>query len=238
MNWARANFLLFDDPANGGALVYQFSDPESQDPYSPVWTADVGSPTGARFQVGAAWRRNFSGGTVLVNPTSSTVTVQLDKPYLQADGSTTSSVTLGATSGAVLRSSSTAPPPPPPPPPGPITLKASVAGTSVTLGWTGMTSANADVFRNGSRVATVSNTGAYLDRLPRKTKGTFSYRVCAAGTSTCSDTVSATVGQKVSPTFSSSLRAVHLAQRATRPLRALRARPARGRNGRSRAASR
>ena len=42
MAWARANFLLFDDPANGGALMYEFSDPEAQDPYSRGWTADVG----------------------------------------------------------------------------------------------------------------------------------------------------------------------------------------------------
>ena len=189
MTWARANFLLFDDPANSGALVYQFSDPESQDPYSPVWTADVGSPSGARFQVGAAWRRNFSGGTVLVNPTSSTVTVQLDEPYLQADGSTTSSVTLGPTSGAVLRSSSA-----PPPPPATVTLKATLSGSSVTLAWSGLSSANTDVFRNSRRIATVANTGSFVDQLPKNAKSSYSYRVCAAGTTTCSASVSVSVG--------------------------------------------
>ena len=25
MTWARANFLLFDQPANGGALLYEFT---------------------------------------------------------------------------------------------------------------------------------------------------------------------------------------------------------------------
>lgn len=191
MTWARANFLLFDEPANGGALVYEFSDPEAQDPYSPVWTADVGSPAGARFQVGSAWRRNFSGGTVLVNPTSSTVTVALDKPYLRDDGSSTTSVTVGPTSGAILRSASATAPPPP----ATITLKVTVSGSSVTLAWSGMTSANADVFRNSKRVATVANTGSYVDKLPGKGHGTYAYRVCAAGTSACSASVSVTVGQ-------------------------------------------
>ena len=104
MTWARANFLLFDQPAYGGALVFELTNPEAQDPYSSSWTADVGAPVGARFQVGAAWRRNFSGGTVLVNPSSSTVTVRLGRPYLRGDGTPTTSVTLGPTSGAILRS--------------------------------------------------------------------------------------------------------------------------------------
>src|SRR5439155_3084078 len=115
MTWARANFLLNDQPANGGSLVYELSDPEAQDPYSPVWGADVGSPDGARFQVGGAWRRNFSGGTAIVNPTTGTLTVQLERPYYQEDGTSTTSVTLGPTSGAILRSEGQPPPPPPPP---------------------------------------------------------------------------------------------------------------------------
>jgi hypothetical protein len=103
MAWARANFLLQDEPANGGALIFQATDPEAQDPYGASWTADVGSPTGARFQAGSAWRRNFTGGTVVVNPTSSTVTVALGARYTTTGGSTTRSVTLGPTSGAILR---------------------------------------------------------------------------------------------------------------------------------------
>jgi Hypothetical glycosyl hydrolase family 15 len=109
MTWARANFLLQDEPANGGALIFQATDPEAQDPYSASWTADVGSPVGARFQVGSAWRRNFTGGTVVVNPTSSTVTVDLGARYTTSSGSATRSVTLGPTSGAILRTSVSSP---------------------------------------------------------------------------------------------------------------------------------
>jgi hypothetical protein len=101
MAYARANFLLFDEPANGGALIFEATDPEAQDPYSPSWTADVGSPVGPRFQVGSAWRRNFTGGTVVVNPTTSTLTVDLGRSYTTLGGSTTSSVTLGPTTGAM-----------------------------------------------------------------------------------------------------------------------------------------
>ena len=57
-----------------------------------------------------------------------------------------------------------------------------------------MSSSNTDVFRNGAKVATVANTGSYLDRLRHNARGTYLYRVCAAGTSTCSPTVSVRVG--------------------------------------------
>jgi hypothetical protein len=50
MAWARANFLLFDEPASNSALMFELSDPEAQDPYAPGWTADVGTPVGARFR--------------------------------------------------------------------------------------------------------------------------------------------------------------------------------------------
>ena len=197
MAWARANFLLFDEPASNSALVFELSDPEAQDPYTASWTADVGTPVGARFQVGSAWRRNFTGGTVLVNPTGATVTVPLERSYERDDGSSTTSVTLGPTSGAVLRSSSAAaaPPPPaqtPPPPPAP-SLAASVSGTKVVLHWTGLNASRVDIFRNGGRKATVANIGSYTDDLMHKPKGAYSYKVCAAGTSTCTSTIKVTV---------------------------------------------
>ena len=108
MAYARANFLLLDDPADGGALLFEPSNPEAQDPYASSWTVDIGRPAGARFRVGAAWRRNYTGGTALVNPTTSPVTVQLGRPYLEPDGTSTTTVTLRETTGAVLR---VAPPP-------------------------------------------------------------------------------------------------------------------------------
>jgi hypothetical protein len=209
MAWARANFLLFDEPGSNSALMYELSDPEAQDPYVPSWTADVGTPVAARFQVGSAWRRNFSNGTVLVNPTGSTVTVPLEQPYLRDDGASTTSVTLGPTSGAILRSSSgtTAPPPASP------SLAASVSGTKVALRWTGLKASRVDVFRNGGRKATVANSGSYTEDLRHKPKGTYSYKVCAAGTSTCTGTIEVTVGSPpTSAATTSSRRVFHVAR--------------------------
>jgi Hypothetical glycosyl hydrolase family 15 len=209
MAWARANFLLFDDPAADGALIYEFSDPEAQDPYSGAWTADIGSPLGARFQVGVAWRRNFSGGTVVVNPTSSTVTVALGQPYLTDSGVSASSLTLGPTSGAILRSAGVQQllPALPSPPVSAIALSASASGSSVQLSWSGLKAGRADVFRNGARVATVANSGSYADRRARRDKGTFTYKVCAAGTSTCSQGVSVKVDPNSRSSASHSLTA-------------------------------
>ena len=226
MTWARANFLLFDEPANGGALVYEFSDPEAQDPYAPEWTSDVGTPLGQRFQVGSAWRRNFTGGIVLVNPTTSLVTVALEQQYLRDDGSSTTSVTLGPTSGAILRSSSGSVPPPPPaaqaPPPAPVatpTLSGSVSGMKVSLHWTGLSGSRVDIFRNGGRKATVANSGSYGDNLKRKPKGTYSYKVCQAGTSTCTETIVVTVGAAPSVAGTQSAKRVFHVARVARPQR-------------------
>ena len=61
----------------------------------------------------------------------------------------------------------------------------------VDLTWTGATGATVDVYRNSAKVATPSNTGAYTDVLGRVT-GTFTYKVCNAGSATCSPTSSVT----------------------------------------------
>jgi hypothetical protein len=115
MVYARANFLL-DWDGGQSALVFEPSNPEQQDPYSANWTREIGTPAGGRIQVGTAWRRNYSGGAVLVNPsTGSAQTVALGAPFITADGSTVTSVTLAPMTGAILRSAATAPPPAPAP---------------------------------------------------------------------------------------------------------------------------
>jgi PKD repeat protein len=54
------------------------------------------------------------------------------------------------------------------------------------LAWSGASSAQVDVRRDGVVVATVANTGAYTDVTGTKGGGTHGYRVCEAGTGTCS----------------------------------------------------
>jgi serine protease len=81
---------------------------------------------------------------------------------------------------------------PPPPPPPPVTITLTAAGRKVKgnnhadLAWSGSSAQRIDVFRNGARITTVSNTGAYTDS-PGKGGGTYTYRVCEAGTATCSN---------------------------------------------------
>ena len=93
----------------------------------------------------------------------------------------------------------TTPPPTTTPPPatGSITTTLSVrysllnGAPIVSVQWSGATSANADVYRNGVRIIITPNDGAYTDRPP--TKGTYKYKVCNANSSTCSAEVSITV---------------------------------------------
>ena len=97
--YARASFLLGWD--GEGALLYRTS--QGTDPWSPDWTIDIGTPTGARYRVGAAWRRDFTGGTVVVDPSTKTVTVKLGAQYRTQDGKVITTITLPSGTGAVLR---------------------------------------------------------------------------------------------------------------------------------------
>lgn len=80
------------------------------------------------------------------------------------------------------------------PPPATFTLtvtKSKVKGTNVAnLSWTGSTASSFDVFRNGTRIATVSSN-SYTDS-GLANKSTHTYQVCNAGTTTCSNSVTVT----------------------------------------------
>jgi len=109
MRFGKASFLLAWD---GGGSVFVYNPLDGSDPWSPDWTTNIGVPVASKYQVGQGWRREFTGGTVLVNPNPSTSqTFQLGASYLAPDGSTVSSVTLAPVSGMVLTSTSTPPPP-------------------------------------------------------------------------------------------------------------------------------
>ena len=83
--------------------------------------------------------------------------------------------------------------PEPTPEPTPSSISLSVVMTKqqgvnrANLSWSGAT-ASADVYRNGTILATVTAT-SYVDNLGRGS-GSQTYRVCSAGTSTCSADVS------------------------------------------------
>ena len=110
MRYARASFLLDWD---GGPSALVFEPGKGVDPGAGEWTADIGTPSGARRQAGGAWRRDYSAGTVLVNPSASAAaTVEVGGRYVLPDGSAPGSVTLPPTSGLVLRSAAAVASPP------------------------------------------------------------------------------------------------------------------------------
>lgn len=71
-------------------------------------------------------------------------------------------------------------------------LGRKVRGTMYAdLTWSPVTSDNADVYRNGSVVATTKNSGVHTDTIG-KGGGTYTYRVCEAGTGICSNQATVT----------------------------------------------
>ena len=83
--------------------------------------------------------------------------------------------------------------------PGPITLLArgyKVQGQQrVDLSWNGASSNNIDIYRNGVLIVTVPNIpGFYTDNIGARGKGTYTYRVCDAGTQHCSNQVTVKFG--------------------------------------------
>jgi Hypothetical glycosyl hydrolase family 15 len=102
MRYGKASFLL-DWDGRGGAFMW-LSDSGVSDPWNSEWTMDIGQPAGSKFQVGVGWRRDYTAGTALVNPSPFTSQhFALGKTYLTADGTTVTSVTLSPGEGLVLK---------------------------------------------------------------------------------------------------------------------------------------
>jgi len=57
------------------------------------------------------------------------------------------------------------------------------------LAWSGATSSTVDVYRNNSPIATTANDGFHTDNINARGGGSYTYKVCEAGTSTCSNNV-------------------------------------------------
>jgi hypothetical protein len=59
---------------------------------------------------------------------------------------------------------------------------------STKLEWSGLTSTRVDVYRNGTLVKSTANDGRASDRVP--SKGTYTYKLCNEGTTTCTNQAS------------------------------------------------
>ncbi len=55
------------------------------------------------------------------------------------------------------------------------------------LTWSGATSTNVDVYRDGALIETTANDGFYTDNIDQRGGGNYEYQVCETGTSTCSN---------------------------------------------------
>jgi hypothetical protein len=66
---------------------------------------------------------------------------------------------------------------------------------TVDLSWSPVTSANIDIYRDGVVIATAPNTGSYKDFIGvRGGNAHYTYKVCEAGTQTCSNQVTVRFG--------------------------------------------
>jgi Hypothetical glycosyl hydrolase family 15 len=94
--YALASYLLATDGRqllSVGAVTSKAFEPD----------LTLGGRLSVMFQVGAAWRRYFSQGVAVVNPSAGMLVVPLDGTYLDSSGHRVDTVTLGPASGAVLR---------------------------------------------------------------------------------------------------------------------------------------
>jgi serine protease len=63
---------------------------------------------------------------------------------------------------------------------------------TVDLSWIGATSSSVDIYRNGVVIVNVPNNGFYTDQPNGRGHASYTYKVCEAGTSNCSNQVTVT----------------------------------------------
>jgi hypothetical protein len=132
---------------------------------------------------------NFGGGT-----SSGAGLTPIAVAAGRLDGDAISDIAAVNAGGTVTVLLSTIPPPPPPPVQIILNASTRISGNQrlVELQWSGVSTNFVDVYRNNLRLATVWRAGPYTDRFNRKAHGSFTYRVCDAGTSRCSNSVTVT----------------------------------------------
>jgi hypothetical protein len=171
--------LTISAPANntsvtkGTAVTFTGSATDSQDgnlTYRITWSSDLVGQFGVGATVSAVLPVGTNVVTASVNDNAGVVT--------------TAQITVNVSSSTSS----------PPPSTSVISLSANAYRLKnqprVDLTWDGAATASVDVYRNGARVTTTPNDGAWSDSLGRKARGTYSYKVCEAGSTTCSNTAS------------------------------------------------
>jgi len=133
---------------------------------------------------------NLPTGTPTPTPTATATPTATPTATATATPTATATATPTATATATPTATATATPTATPTP-GQITLTArgyKVHGRqTVDLSWSGATSSNVDVYRNGTRIVTTLNDGFYTDSPGGSGHATYTYQVCNAGSQTCSN---------------------------------------------------
>jgi N-acetylneuraminic acid mutarotase len=181
--------------------------PSERANHTAVWTDREMIVWGGTFFDGVQQYLN-TGGRYNPSTDTWTPTNTINAPTARADHTAawtgSEMIVWGGYNGSSLNTggrycAQSGPTPTPTPTPGEITLSArgyKVQGQqTVDLSWNGVTSNNIDVYRNGVLIATVPNIpGFYTDHIGARGKGTYTYRVCDAGTQNCSNQVTVRFG--------------------------------------------
>jgi hypothetical protein len=59
------------------------------------------------------------------------------------------------------------------------------------LSWSGATSLDVDIYRDGAPIVTTANDGFHTDNIDGRGSGSYTYVVCEAGTTVCSNEATA-----------------------------------------------
>jgi hypothetical protein len=148
------------------------------------------------YNGGAGLPYDSFGAAGTPTPTPTPTPTATATPTATVTPTATATATPTATATATPTATATATPtvtptPTPTPTPGQIILTArgyKVHGRqTVDLSWTGATSGNVDVYRNGVLIITTLNDGFYTDSPGGSGHATYTYQVCNAGSQTCSN---------------------------------------------------
>ena len=101
MDYARASFLLF---ARGSKAALSYAPFCGTEPASDRWKADLGAPLAAARRIEGVWRRDYTDGVAVVNPSrSATIPLALGEPFVKPSGKVVRLVVLPPHTAQLLR---------------------------------------------------------------------------------------------------------------------------------------
>jgi hypothetical protein len=152
--------------ANGTSITFTGSASDTQDGVltsALAWTSNIDGAIG----LGGSFSRVLSAGTHTITAKA------VDAGGLQTSKQVTVTVAAAvAPSGPALT----------------VTGRKVKGLAKADLKWNGLSGSSIDVYRNAAKFETTSNDGSETDAINKKGSFTYTYQVCAAGTTTCSNT--------------------------------------------------